>query len=88
MTNNLQRWLHTEMFKIITVKNIVTYNVNRHCNLLYAVKVWNCLNFIRKRRQFFFLGGGGGWLIKLLFIKERGLINVNVNLEGNLEGQG
>ena len=32
-----------------------TYNVNRHSNLLYALKVWNCLNFIRKRRLFFLL---------------------------------
>ena len=23
-----------------------TYNVNTHCNLLYALKVWTCLNFI------------------------------------------
>ena len=27
-----------------------TYNVNTHCNLLYALKVWNCLNFIQRRR--------------------------------------
>ena len=26
------------------------YNVNTHCSFLYALKVWNCLNFIRKRR--------------------------------------
>ena len=30
------------------------HNVNTHCNLLYALKVWNCLNFIRKRRLSFF----------------------------------
>ena len=59
-----------------------TYNVNTHCNLLYALKVWNCLNFIRKRKLFFFC------LIKLLFIKVRHLINVNVSLDANLEGQG
>ena len=59
-----------------------TYNINAHCNLLYALKVWNCLNFIPKRRLVFFC------LIKLLFIKVRCLINVNVSLEANLEGQG
>ena len=59
-----------------------TYNINTHCNLLYAAKVWNCLNFIRKRRLFFFC------LIKLLFIKVRCITNVNVSLEANLEGQG
>ena len=48
-----------------------TYNVNTHWNLLYALKIWNCLNFIQKRRLFF-------CLIKLLFIKVRCLINVNV----------
>ena len=37
-----------------------------HCNLLYAQKIWNCSNFIRKRMS-----------IKLLFIKVRCLINVN-----------
>ena len=26
-----------------------TYNVNTHCNLLYALNLWNSLNFIRKR---------------------------------------
>ena len=30
-----------------------TYNVNTHWNLLFTLKVWNCLNFIRKRRLFF-----------------------------------
>ena len=58
-----------------------TYNVITHRNLLYALKVWNCLNFIRKEGYFF-------CLIKLLFIKVRCLINVNVNLEANLKGQG
>ena len=31
-----------------------TYNVNTYCNLPYALKIWNCLNFIRKRRLTFF----------------------------------
>ena len=31
------------------------YNVNSHCNLLYALKVWNYLNFMGKRRLIFFL---------------------------------
>ena len=30
-----------------------TYNVNTHCNLLYALIVWNYLNFIRKGRLIF-----------------------------------
>ena len=41
---------------VITHKNVqnyynekCTYNVNTHCNLLYARKVWNCLSFIRMR---------------------------------------
>ena len=69
------------MFKIITMKNVATYNANTHCNLLYALKVWSFLNFILKRRLIFFC------LIKLLFVKEICLINVNVSLEANLEGQ-
>ena len=43
-----------------------TFNVNTHGNLLYALKVWD---FIRKVRLLF--------LLKLLFIKIRCLINVN-----------
>ena len=43
-----------------------TFNVNTHGNLLYALKVWD---FTRKVRLFF--------LLKLLFIKIRCLINVN-----------
>ena len=58
-----------------------TYNVNAHCNFLFALKMWNCLNFIQKRKQFF-------CVIKLLSIKVRCLINVNVSLEANFEGQG
>ena len=27
-----------------------TYIVSTHCNLLYALKVWNCLNSIHTRR--------------------------------------
>ena len=69
------------MFKIITMKN-VQIPVITHWNLLHALKIWNCLNFIQKRRLIFFC------LIKLLFIKVRCLINVNVSLEAILEGQG
>ena len=57
-----------------------TYNVNTHCNLLYAVKIWNCLNLARKRRLIFVC------LIQLLFIKVRCLIKVNVSLEASLKG--
>ena len=31
------------------------YNIKTHCNLLYALKVRNCLNFIRKRGPVLFL---------------------------------
>ena len=59
-----------------------TYNVIIHWNLLHVLKIWNCLNFIQKGKTNFFC------LIKLLFIKVRCLINVNVSLEALLEGQG
>ena len=52
-----------------------TYNVIIHWNLLYALILWNCLNFTQKRRLKSFR------LIKWLFIKVRYLINVNVSLE-------
>ena len=32
-----------------------TYNVIIHWNSLYALKIWNCLNFIPKRSLIFFL---------------------------------
>ena len=32
-----------------------TFNVNTYCNFLYPLKIWNCLNFIRKRRLIFLL---------------------------------
>ena len=59
-----------------------TYNIIAHRNLLYALKIWNRLNFIQKRRLNFFC------LIKLLFIEVRCLININISLEAILEGQG
>ena len=81
MTNKLQ--------PVATHKNVqnyynekCTYNIILHWNLLYALKIWNCFKFIQKTRLFFFC------LIKLLFIKVRCLINVNVSLEANLEGKG
>ena len=45
------------------------YNVNTHCNLLYALEVCNYLNPISKRRLNF--------LLKLLFLKVRCPISVN-----------
>ena len=45
------------------------YNVQTHCNLLYALKVWNYLNPIRKR-------GLNVFVLKLLYIKTRCLTNV------------
>ena len=76
MTNNLTT--HKNVQNYYSQK--CTYNVNTHCNMLYALKKWNCLNFIRKKAIF--------CLIKLLFIKVRFLINVNVRLETNVEGEG
>ena len=50
------------------------YNVNTHCNLLHALKVSNYLNPVRMRRVIF--------LLKLLFIKVRFVVNVNkISLE-------
>ena len=74
------RIFHNKQFTTITAhKNFQNYysekciyNVNAHCSLLYALKVWNYLNFIQKRRFNFFC------LMKLLFIKVRCLI-LNVN---------
>ena len=57
-----------------------TYNIITHWNLLYALKIWNYLNFFQKRRLIFFC------LIKLLFIRVRCIINVSYDV--NLEGQG
>ena len=79
MTNNLQQKLHTKMLK--TSKKC-TYNIITHWNLLYALKIWSCLNFIQKRQPFF---AKSSWY---LLRSDRCLINVNVSLEALLEGQG
>ena len=51
----------TQFTTVTTHKNVQdyyneksTYNVNTHCNLVYVLKIWNYLNFIRKRRLIFF----------------------------------
>ena len=52
---------YDKQFTIVTThKNVqnyhnekCTYNVNTHCNLLYALKIWNC-NFIQKKSLTFF----------------------------------
>ena len=51
---------------VTTHKNLQNYynekctcNVIIHWNLLYALKIWNCLNFIQKRRLFFLLNQVG-----------------------------
>ena len=56
---------------VITNKNVWKYynekctcNTITHWNLLYALKMWNCLNFIQKRILIIFF-----FLIKLLFIR-------------------
>ena len=54
MTNNLQQYITT----FENVQNYYNenckYNVNTHWNLIYTLKICNCLNFIKKRRLFFF----------------------------------
>ena len=42
-----------EVKKFYDKQFTTVYNVNTHCNLLYELNrytLWNCLNFIRKRR--------------------------------------
>ena len=60
------------MFKTITIKNV---HIITHWNLLYALKIWSCLNFIQKRRLFF---AKSSWY---LLRSDRCLTNVNVSLE-------
>ena len=43
------------MLQTITYNEKSTYDVIIHWNLLYALKTWNFLNFIQKRRLFFCL---------------------------------
>ena len=52
MASNLQQKLHTNVQNYYNEKS--TYNVIIHWNLLYALKIWNCLNFNQKRRLIFF----------------------------------
>ena len=58
---HVKKFYDKQFTTVTTHKNIqnhynekCTYNVNTHCNLLYALKAWNCLNFIRKRRLIYF----------------------------------
>ena len=44
MTDNLQNYYSENC----------TYNINTHCNLVYALKIWDYLNFIRERMLFIF----------------------------------
>ena len=66
------------MFKIITMKNA---HIITHWNVI-CTKNMELLKLYSKEKTHFFC------LIKLLFIKVRCLININVSLEANLEGQG
>ena len=84
-----EKYFYEKQFTTVTThKNVqkyynekCTYNVNTHCSLFYALKVWICLNVTQKRSLIF-------CLIKLLFLKIRCLVNVTVSLEANLEVQG
>ena len=60
------------------------YNVNTHCNFRFAIctKSMELFKLYSKENAIFF------HLNKLLFIKVKCLINVNVSLAVNLEGQG
>ena len=73
MTNNLQVTTHKNVQNYYNEK--CTYNVNTHWNLLLCTKNIELLKLYSKERTifFFFL-----CLIKLLFIKIRCPINVNV----------
>ena len=52
---------YDKQFTIVTThKNVqnyynekCTYNIITHWNLLYALKIWSCLNFIQKSQLFF-----------------------------------
>ena len=71
---------YTEMFKIITMKNVhIMYS---KCTLQFAIGIKSIQLFKRYSKEKLIC------LIKLLFIKVRCLINVDVSLEANLEGQG
>ena len=45
---------YAQKYSKLLIKNTHIYNVIIHWNLLYALKIWNCLNFIQKRRLYFF----------------------------------
>ena len=54
---HVKKFYEKQFTTIITHKNVQNYynekckcNVNTHYNLLYALQIWNFLNFIRKRR--------------------------------------
>ena len=59
----LSKKIYDKQFTTVTAhKNVQNYynekctcNVNTHWNLLFALKIWNCLNFIQMRRLFFLL---------------------------------
>ena len=45
---------HTKSLKLLQWKIIESPYVNQHCLLLYALKVWNYSNSLRRRRLHFF----------------------------------
>ena len=46
-----QRMFYDKQFTTVTTQHIKwTYNVNTHCNMQWAQKIWNYLNSVRKRR--------------------------------------
>ena len=66
------------MFKIITMRNV--HKMKIHTAICYMHEKYGIAKTLFEREGFL-------CLIKLLFIKVRCLINVNVSLEANLEGQ-
>ena len=67
------------MFKIITMKNVHIIFILQFAIHTKSIELFKLYS---KEKAIFFC------LLKLLFIKVRCLVNVNVSLEGNLEGQG
>ena len=67
------------MFKIITVKNVHSKYTLQCAICTISMELFKL--YSHEKTNLF-------CLIKLLFIKVRCLINVNVSLEANIEGQG
>ena len=88
LRNSVKKFCDKQFTKAATHKSIqdyynekCTYNVNT-MQFAICTKSMEMFKLYSKKKAIFFV------LIKLLFIKVRCPINVNVSLEANLEGQG